>query len=602
MPFSPRIRRPFRLAVLAFPLLFLPPAAGAARALEVAYRSPGEGARVARVQGDALYQDRGDPGWRYADPNFPVQSGDVFLTGASEEITLEFDGGVLVDLDRGTRLEVVDADRGPRLRLDRGAVYLVLLERRSGPDRVRVAWDGGRLLLGERGSYRLDCSGDGIARATVLRGRARVEAGGGGRYLEAGESILVDRGRFASRETSYRPGDYDDFDVATIDRYTGVFGYRPPRHFPHVLVGFWELDTHGTWIYVPAWRGYGWKPHHPGRGWRPFRQGRWRRGPDRRWCWVPAASWAYTTSHYGAWAYLTGQGWVWKPGRAYSPGRVRWKRSGNYLGWAPLGPSGKPVGPHGVQSPFLFLRAGDLAAGRRAAPLTAPPVPGEAPEADDPDALLPSLAAERAAPAPAGAAAAADEAEAAGRDAARRRRQEIRETAGAAEVAPAPPPSAGAEGDGTQAAAPGGLPIGEQGPEVTGAAPSPGAPWAAGAPSEAAGAETGGEGGGTGVTPEEAVPAVPAESGSTDVAAPDAAPAETPPDALSGTPQDGDAAKGARDAERAGRRAANEAKKQQERAARDAERAQKAAERRERSSPGSAGPAAGPDPPGASAN
>lgn len=564
--------------------------------------APFEDARVARVLGDAMVLGSRDERWRYAEQNLPVERRDVYLTGASGELTLEFRGGVLVDMDHGTRLEVVNAARGPHLRLERGALYLVLLNNRTAYERVRVAWEGGSVYLGDRGSYRVDRFADGTVRAMVLRGRARVRAGGGGRHLDPGEAILIGRSGFASRETSYRPGDYDTFDRAVIDRYTGIFGYRPPRHFPHVLVGFWELDTRGTWLYVPAWRSYCWKPRTPGRDWRPFRAGKWRRTPRGAWTWIPAESWGHVTSHYGAWAYLAGKGWVWKPGRTYNPGRVRWTRSGNYLGWAPIGPGGKPVGPASEKSPYLFVRADRLKAGEAAEPVAGRPLPADAPVADDPAALMPELAEAAAEPDDGGAALAAAEAEAAGSEAARERGESAREDAEDAGVVLARPD------DGAEASsAPEPVAGEEEGGAIPVSAPAPESPET---PLPQAGTE--------GL---EELPTVdPPPAGSVANAPADApadvpvdTPADAPADAITIAPEGepaaeagpADSKKAARETERAERRAANEAKKTDARAAREAARLQKAGRQPDAEPPAAAqggAPGAAPAEPGASAD
>ncbi|MDP3937570.1 MAG: hypothetical protein Q8R92_05475 [Deltaproteobacteria bacterium] len=563
----------------------------AASALTPEIEPPDADARVARVLGDALYLGARDERWRYAEQNFPVERGDTYVTGASGELTLDFRGGVLVDLDHGTRLEVTNAARGPQLRLHHGAIYIVLLNPRTAYERVRVAWEGGSLLLGDRGSYRLDRFADGVVRAMVLRGRARVRAGGGGRHLDPGEAILIGTGGFASRETSYRPGDYDPFDRQVIDRYTGVFGYRPPRHFPHVIVGLWDLDTRGTWVYVPAWRTYGWKPRDAGRGWAPFRAGQWRRMPGGGpWTWIPTESWGHTTSHYGAWAYLAGHGWIWKPGRTYSPGRVGWIRSGNYIGWAPLGPSGKPVGPDGAKSPFVFLPAGVLRAGQAASPVDDQPVPENAQVEDSPDEFLASLPEDAGAPSADTGDGKADEAAgaaaAAGLEAAGERGEAVLQSAGEAGVTLPPEPEIPPTLDEAaldeemvddieemeEGAAGTSPPVSGEGPgEMPAVDPaSPEDPSGEGAPEVGTPAEEGSE-------------AAPAE-GATTEEAPVTAPA---------VEETGDAPKAAADGERQRRRSENAAKKALGRAERDAARRQKGPGGSGIGSPGGTSPAGG---------
>ncbi|MBK9334890.1 MAG: hypothetical protein IPM96_21450 [Ignavibacteria bacterium] len=46
-----------------------------------------------------------------------------------------------------------------------------------------------------------------------------------------------------------------------------------------------------------------------------------------------------TVSHYGRWVNTPSAGWLWVPGRVWSPAWVDWKQDEKYLAWAPLPPS-----------------------------------------------------------------------------------------------------------------------------------------------------------------------------------------------------------------------------------------------------------------------
>src|SRR5258708_33181824 len=46
----------------------------------------------------------------------------------------------------------------------------------------------------------------------------------------------------------------------------------------------------------------------------------------------------WATYHYGRWARIRGVGWVWVPGSEWAPAWVSWRRSPDYVGWAPLPP------------------------------------------------------------------------------------------------------------------------------------------------------------------------------------------------------------------------------------------------------------------------
>ena len=42
--------------------------------------------------------------------------------------------------------------------------------------------------------------------------------------------------------------------------------------------------------------------------------------------------------HYGRWAKIYGEGWVWVPGTTWAPAWVSWRSNDDYVGWAPLPP------------------------------------------------------------------------------------------------------------------------------------------------------------------------------------------------------------------------------------------------------------------------
>jgi hypothetical protein len=49
----------------------------------------------------------------------------------------------------------------------------------------------------------------------------------------------------------------------------------------------------------------------------------------------------WATYHYGRWTRLRGIGWVWVPGEEWAPAWVSWRKSNDYVGWAPLPPEAR---------------------------------------------------------------------------------------------------------------------------------------------------------------------------------------------------------------------------------------------------------------------
>jgi len=102
------------------------------------------------------------------------------------------------------------------------------------------------------------------------------------------------------------------------------------------------LDPHGTWVEDPAY-GTVWMPNaaEVGPDFAPYRTaGHWAYDDDD-YVWYSDYDWGWATFHYGRWMY-GGAGWMWIPGRVYSPAWVTWRMGGpgyGYVGWAPMAPT-----------------------------------------------------------------------------------------------------------------------------------------------------------------------------------------------------------------------------------------------------------------------
>ncbi len=97
-----------------------------------------------------------------------------------------------------------------------------------------------------------------------------------------------------------------------------------------------ELGSYGRWIDYPG-EGYVWSPNVDP-SFQPYEtNGHWVY-TDQGWTWVSDYGWGWAPFHYGRWFYEDGYGWLWLPGHEWAPAWVTWGHSGNYYGWAPLGP------------------------------------------------------------------------------------------------------------------------------------------------------------------------------------------------------------------------------------------------------------------------
>lgn len=99
-----------------------------------------------------------------------------------------------------------------------------------------------------------------------------------------------------------------------------------------------KLEPHGEWRETSDY-GYVWQPRaaEGSRNWRPYTNGRWVY-TDAGWTWDSEEPFGWATYHYGRWTRLRNIGWVWVPGDEWAPAWVSWRKSEEYVGWAPLPP------------------------------------------------------------------------------------------------------------------------------------------------------------------------------------------------------------------------------------------------------------------------
>ena len=71
---------------------------------------------------------------------------------------------------------------------------------------------------------------------------------------------------------------------------------------------------------------------------KPYTNGQWIY-TDEGWYFKAPTPAEETVSHYGRWVNTPSAGWLWVPGRVWSPAWVDWKQDEKYLAWAPLPPS-----------------------------------------------------------------------------------------------------------------------------------------------------------------------------------------------------------------------------------------------------------------------
>ncbi len=121
-----------------------------------------------------------------------------------------------------------------------------------------------------------------------------------------------------------------------------------------------ELEQHGDWVLVEP-QGWVFRPRVNTVAWRPYQDGHWQPSWTFGWVWESNEPFGWITDHYGFWFHDEFQGWLWQPYGAWAPSWVAWVEVGEYVGWAPLPPSGVPNYDRVPGGLFTYVSASALA-------------------------------------------------------------------------------------------------------------------------------------------------------------------------------------------------------------------------------------------------
>lgn len=305
-------------------------------------------ARVSDVRGNLSVRGAEDDDFSYVERNGVIRHEDTLWTDDDGRTELELDRGSWVRLAEDTKLEVRALPPSAEFRIWNGSVYLDLSDRLEG--RTLLKTPVGDVQVEPNSVVRVDLDKSESARVSVFNGRARAFPDTGSSVsLVSGERLYLEAGRVAPDPTRFDRGEQDGFDRYHRERVDYFISRPMPRELSSDIIGARELGDYGSWVSVENVT-Y-WRPRcEP--TWRPYSDGYWSYVPAFGYSWVDYSPWGYTTSHYGRWAYRPAYGWLWAPGYAWAPASVYWSSYGNYCGWAPLDPFGRPC--YGSGSGFSF--------------------------------------------------------------------------------------------------------------------------------------------------------------------------------------------------------------------------------------------------------
>lgn len=165
--------------------------------------------------------------------------------------------------------------------------------------------------------------------------------------LAAREQALADREAAASATPAATEREEP---AVTTSRTTASAASSTDNDEPSSYDTFYrKLEPYGAWRETSDY-GYVFQPQQAQRSgdWRPYTDGRWAY-TDAGWTWVSEEPFGWATYHYGRWTRLRGAGWVWVPGEQWAPAWVSWRKSDEFVGWAPLPPEAHFDRQRGIQ-------------------------------------------------------------------------------------------------------------------------------------------------------------------------------------------------------------------------------------------------------------
>ena len=341
-----RQRLPIRILTRFLPLLLLAFAGTGAIAQT---DPPSRVASLSHIDGSVAFAPAGETEWKDIARNRPITRGDRLWTDRGAKVELHAGASVLhVDGESFLDVTALD-DRAVQASLNEGTVNARVRELAQG-ENFEIDTPQLAFRAAQPGDYRVDVDAKGATtRVTVRSGAATVYgANGQGQTVQAGQQVTFS-GRELQRVAAQSTAQEDGFDRWAAERNRQEDQSIAARHVPREVVGYQQLDDHGTWAEDASY-GEVWYPRVTVADWAPYRYGHWEWIGPWGWTWIDDAPWGFAPFHYGRWAMI-GQRWAWVPGRigprpVYAPALVAFVGDGGWsasiggpgIGWFPLAP------------------------------------------------------------------------------------------------------------------------------------------------------------------------------------------------------------------------------------------------------------------------
>lgn len=354
MDTAPRLRSWRSLPWLAALLMTCgAPAAFAQQQAEV--DPPARVAHVSDRQGSVVFAPEGEDEWTELPQNRPLTTGDRLWTDSGARAEVHLGSATLhVDGESHVGVSALD-DRAAQFILMQGTVNARVREL-AGGENFEIDTPHLALRASQPGDYRVEVDPAGGATHVFVRSGLASVFGEGGQSVNVGAGQQASFAGRALAAVQSPPWRQDDFSQWAAQRNSAEDQSIAARHVPRGVVGYQQLDAHGTWS-QDASLGAVWYPNVTVADWAPYRHGHWNWVDPWGWTWIDDAPWGFAPFHYGRWAMVESR-WAWVPGRlahrpVYAPALVAFMGgdgvnlglgSGPGIGWFPLAP-GEPWYP-----------------------------------------------------------------------------------------------------------------------------------------------------------------------------------------------------------------------------------------------------------------
>ncbi len=271
--------------------------------------------------------------------NYPIIVGDKIRVSERARLETVLPDGSYLRLGNNTEIEFQQLARSAdthgtstQLLLHQGEAQLVTHTDSASLESFRIDTSNATIYPREPGRYRVLSDGSSWTEVSVRQGYAEVVTESGSAIVQSGESLIIE----GARDPLLSLGAATQLSALELwgDELTQTASRYATDYVDSSLAyASTPLSRHGSWMQTES--SYFWRPH-VSTGWRPYHSGWWASTPSGL-TWVSTEPWGWLTYHYGVWDYGPSYGWVWYPGRHYTPAAVYWYWGPTHVGWIPAG-------------------------------------------------------------------------------------------------------------------------------------------------------------------------------------------------------------------------------------------------------------------------